>query len=174
MPPFIGEIRMFAGTFAPAGWALCNGQQLAIAENDALFTLIGTTYGGDGEQTFSLPNLQSRIPVHMGTAPSGTTHQIGEMEGVEQVTLTVAQIPTHNHPLVATLNQGSQNPPSTSVLLAQMSTQNAFPYGTDVPPAQLNGNSLTQAGGTQPHENTQPYLCINFIISLYGIFPSRN
>src|SRR3954452_14356989 len=102
--PYIGEIRMFGGNFAPAGWMFCEGQTLPISENDALFTLIGTTYGGDGQETFQLPNLQSRVPIHMGTAPSGTTYQIGEMAGVEQVTLTTTQIPIHNHALVASLD----------------------------------------------------------------------
>jgi microcystin-dependent protein len=170
---YVGEIRMFGGTFNPNGWAFCDGRQLSIAEYETLFNLIGTTYGGDGQETFNLPNLQSRIPLHMGTAPSGTTYQIGGLAGVEDVTLTVQQIPNHNHPLLATLNQGSQNPTSTSVLLAQMATQNAFPYGTDVPPAQLNANSITPEGGSQQHTNVQPFLCINFIIALYGIFPSQ-
>jgi microcystin-dependent protein len=173
MPPYVGEIRMFGGNFAPAGWAFCDGRTLPISENDVLFQLIGTTYGGDGQETFNLPNLQSRVPVHMGTGPSGTTYQIGEMAGVESVTLTTQQIPIHNHPLIATLNQGSQNPPSNSVLLAQLAVQTAQAYGTDNPPAQLNGNSVTPAGGSQSHENCQPFLCINFIISLFGVFPSQ-
>src|SRR5947208_17026937 len=95
--PYVGEIRMFAGNFAPAGWAFCNGQTIPISENDTLFTLIGTTYGGDGQETFALPDLQSRIPIHMGTGSSGTTYQIGEMAGVESVTLTTQQIPSHTH-----------------------------------------------------------------------------
>jgi microcystin-dependent protein len=173
MAPYVGEIRMFAGNFAPNGWLFCEGQTLPISENEVLFQLIGTTYGGDGEETFNLPNLASRVPIHMGTAPSGNTYQIGEMAGVESVTLTTQQIPIHTHQLLATLNQGTQNPPSPSVTLAQMASQNAFPYGSDNPPATLNASSITPAGGSQPHENVQPFLCINFIISLFGVFPSQ-
>jgi microcystin-dependent protein len=138
-----------------------------------LFQLIGTTYGGDGEETFNLPNLASRVPIHMGTGPDGVTYQIGEMAGTEQETLTAQQIPTHTHPLTGTVNQGTQNQPATSVTLAQLATQNAFAYGADQPLVQLNANSVTPVGGSQPHENTQPFLCINFIISLFGVFPSQ-
>jgi microcystin-dependent protein len=108
MAPYIGEIRMFGGNFPPNGWMLCEGQTLPIAENDALFTLIGTTYGGDGRETFNLPNLASRVPVHMGTGPDGTTYQIGEMSGTEQETLTIQQIPSHTHPLLGSTASGSQ------------------------------------------------------------------
>jgi microcystin-dependent protein len=163
---------MFAGNFPPNGWMFCEGAQLAIAENDVLFQLIGTTYGGDGQETFNLPNLASRVPIHMGTSPSGTTYQLGEMAGTEQETLTVQQIPIHTHTLVATNNAGTQNQPN-NMLLAQSPTQNAFPYGTDNPPATLSANTVSPVGGSQPHENTQPFLCINFIISLFGVFPSQ-
>jgi microcystin-dependent protein len=173
MVAYVGEIRMFAGNFAPNGWMFCQGQTLPISENEVLFQLIGTTYGGDGEETFNLPNLASRVPIHMGTGPSGDTYQIGEMAGVESVTLTTQQVPSHTHPLFATLNQGSQNPPSTAMTLAQSPTQNVFPYGSDNPPATLNPSSITPDGGSQPHENMQPFLCINFIISLFGVFPSQ-
>jgi microcystin-dependent protein len=165
--PYVGEIRMFAGNFAPAGWMFCEGQLLPISENETLFQLIGTTYGGDGQSTFALPDLRGRIPLHFG---NGFTQ--GETGGVETVTLTTQQIPAHNHPLLATLNQGAQNPPAQQ-LLAQSPTQNAFPYGTDVPPATLNPGSISPVGGSQPHNNFQPYLCIDFIISLFGIFPSQ-
>jgi microcystin-dependent protein len=173
MAPYVGEIRMFAGNFPPNGWMFCQGQTLPISENEVLFQLIGTTYGGDGEETFNLPNLASRVPIHMGTGPSGDTYQIGEMAGVESVTLTTQQVPIHTHTLRATLNQGSQNPPATSMTLAQSPTQNVFPYGSDNPPATLNASSITPDGGSQPHENMQPFLCINFIISLFGVFPSQ-
>ncbi len=165
--PYVGEIRMFAGNFAPAGWMFCEGQLLPISENETLFNLIGTTYGGDGQSTFALPDLRGRIPLHFG---NGFT--LAETGGVETVTLTMQQIPAHSHALLATLNQGAQNPPAQQ-LLAQSPTQNAFPYGTDVPPATLNPGSISPVGGSQPHNNFQPYLCVDFIISLFGIFPSQ-
>ena len=165
--PYVGEIRMFAGNFAPAGWMFCEGQLLPISEYETLFNLIGTTYGGDGQSTFGLPDLRGRVPVHFG---NGFT--LAETGGVETLTLTVQQIPAHSHPLLATLNQGTQNPPAQQAL-AQSPTQNAFPYGTDVPPATLNPGTISAVGGSQPHDNFQPYLCIDFIISLFGIFPSQ-
>ena len=164
--PYIGEIRMFGGNFAPVSWAFCDGSLQAIAQNDALFQLIGTTYGGDGESTFALPDLRGRVPLHQGNG-----FILAETGGVEEVTLTVNQIPAHSHALLATLNQGSQNQPN-SMALAQSPTQNAFPYGTDNPPATLAPTSITPVGGSQPHSNFQPYLCVNFILSLFGIFPS--
>jgi len=161
---------MFAGNFAPNGWLFCEGQQLSIAENDALFTLIGTTYGGDGEQTFNMPNLASRVPIHMGTGPDGTNYQIGEMAGTEQETLTVQQIPNHTHPLtVANTAAGDTNP--TGTMLGQ--SAQAKLYIQDVPSSALPTDTVSPVGGSQPHENTQPFLCINFIISLFGIFPSQ-
>src|SRR5436853_4424156 len=168
--PYVGEIRMFAGNFAPNGWMFCEGQALPISENDVLFTLIGTTYGGDGQETFNLPDLQSRVPLHMGTGPSGTTYQIGEQAGVETVTLTTQQIPVHNHAAVATQNIATQQPP-TDNLFAQSTL--AKMYIGDVADQALAANTIQPAGGSQPHENLQPYLCVNFIISLFGIFPSQ-
>lgn len=167
--PYVGEIRMFAGNFAPNGWMFCEGQTLPISENDVLFQLIGTTYGGDGEETFNLPNLASRIPMHMGTGPDGTTYQIGEMAGTEQETLSTQQIPNHSHPLVATQAQAADQVPAGAVL-AQSTV--ADMYILDAPDAVLAASSVQPAGGSQPHENTQPFLCVNFIISLFGIFPS--
>jgi microcystin-dependent protein len=167
--PFVGEIRMFAGNFPPNGWMFCEGAPLPISENDQLFQLIGTTYGGDGESTFNLPNLASRVPIHMGTGPDGTTYQLGEMAGTEQETLTVQQIPSHSHPLTASTSVGSQAPPAGGVL-AQSTVANM--YIQDSPDGALAPNSVAPAGGSQPHENTQPFLCINFIISLFGVFPS--
>jgi microcystin-dependent protein len=167
---FIGEIRMFAGNFAPAGWALCDGQTLPISENDALFQLIGTTYGGDGQNTFNLPNLQSRVPIHMGTGPDGTTYQIGEMAGTEQETLSVQQIPNHTHPFtVSTAVTQDTNPTGSTV---GQSTQ-ATLYIDDVPNVNMAAAAIAPAGGSQPHENVQPFLCINYIISLFGVFPSQ-
>jgi microcystin-dependent protein len=165
--PYVGEIRIFAGNFAPAGWMFCEGQLLPISEYETLFNLIGTTYGGDGQSTFALPDLRGRLPLHQG---NGFT--LAQTGGVEEVTLSVAQMPQHNHTLLATLNAGTQNQPANN-LLAQSPTQNAFPYGTDVPPAQLNAAAIPLVGGSQPHTNFQPYLCLDFIISLFGIFPSQ-
>ena len=168
--PFIGEIRMFAGNFAPAGWMLCQGQTLPISENDALFTLIGTTYGGDGQETFNLPNLASRVPVHMGTGPDGTTYQIGEFAGTEEVTLTAQQIPNHNHPMIASTGPGNSNAPGGNVIGESASVKVLI---NDSPTGALNINAVTPVGGNQPHQNCQPFLCINFIISLFGVFPSQ-
>jgi microcystin-dependent protein len=169
--PYVGEIRMFAGTFAPAGWMFCEGQPLPIAENDVLFQLIGTTYGGDGESTFNLPNLASRVPIHMGTGPDGTTYQIGEAAGTESVTLTVQQIPIHTHTLLGSTANGTEPSPSGAVLATSTTLQ---PYAQISPSdASFSANSITPVGGSQPHENCQPFLCINFIISLFGRFPSQ-
>ena len=167
--PYIGEIRMFGGNFAPAGWAFCNGQLLPIAENDALFTLIGTTYGGDGQETFGLPNLQGRAPVHQGTGSGGSVYTLGEAAGVETVTLTINQIPVHGHPLLAT-EVSAQNPQPEGSVLSQSTT--IQPYLTDAGQVALSQNAVSPVGGSQPHENMQPFLCISFIISLFGVFPS--
>ena len=171
--PYIGEIRMFGGNFAPAGWAFCSGQLMPISENDALFTLIGTTYGGDGQETFGLPNLQSRIPMHFGTGPDGTSYQIGEMAGTEQETLTIQQIPSHSHVEVASNAQATAQDPTGRVLALPNSSQpNLLFWGSDSF-APMSNQAIAPTGGSQPHENTQPFLCVNFIISLYGLFPSQ-
>jgi microcystin-dependent protein len=169
--PYVGEIRMFAGNFAPNGWMFCEGQPLPISENDVLFQLIGTTYGGDGEETFNLPNLASRVPIHMGTSPGGITYQIGEMAGTEQETLTVQQIPNHTHPLTAALATGTQASPVGGVLAQPTGSIQMYYDGSST--GNMNAAAITPAGGSQPHENTQPFLCINFIISLFGVFPSQ-
>jgi microcystin-dependent protein len=168
--PYVGEIRIFAGTFPPVGWAICNGATIPISENDTLFTLIGTTYGGDGQSTFQLPDLQGRVPLHMGTL-QGTSYIIGEEFGVEQVTLTTQQMPTHNHALLAADVQGSQQPPGNNVT-AQSHTGTVFLYITEVPTDPMAA-AVGPVGGSQPHENLMPYLAINFIISLFGVFPSQ-
>jgi microcystin-dependent protein len=168
--PYIGEIRMFAGSFAPAGLMLCQGQTLPISENDALFTLIGTTYGGDGQETFNLPNLASRVPMHMGTGPDGVNYQLAEAAGTESVTLTTQQIPNHTHPLTAS-TAVAQNPDPSAHVLAQ--TVAGFLYIEDAPDEQLSPNAVTPVGGSQPHENCQPFLVINYIISLFGVFPTQ-
>jgi microcystin-dependent protein len=170
--PYVGEIRMFAGAFNPNGWAICDGQIMAIAQNDTLFTLIGTTYGGDGISTFAIPDLASRIPIHTGTNPgTGTTYQLGEKSGVETVTLTTNQIPVHNHAFLASTDPGTtgvptNNVPATSI---QVSLYSQFPANVN-----MNSNSLTPQGGSQPHDNMMPFLVVTFIISLFGIFPSQN
>lgn len=169
--PFVGEIRMFAGNFAPQGWAFCSGQLVPISENDALFQLIGMTYGGDGQQTFGLPDLQGRLPIHMGTGGGGT-YVIGQKAGVEQVPLTTNQLPIHNHALLGTKNLASTTAPQGNVPAAA-SVANVSAYGTDQPTTTVSPSSIGSAGGSQPHNNLQPYLCVDFIISLFGIFPSQ-
>ncbi|HEX4738461.1 MAG TPA: tail fiber protein [Allosphingosinicella sp.] len=162
--PYIGEIRMFAGNFAPAGWMFCSGQQLPISEYETLFNLIGTTYGGDGQSTFDLPNLQSRVPVHMGT-----NYILAETGGVETVTLSTNQIPIHSHPMLASTDVGAAAQPQNNVVAQNASVKL---YRAQAPSVALNAQAVTAVGGSQPHENLQPYLCVNFIISLFGIFPS--
>ncbi|HMH42748.1 MAG TPA: tail fiber protein [Pyrinomonadaceae bacterium] len=170
--PYVGEIRMFGGNFPPVGWMLCQGQSLPISENEVLFQLIGTTYGGDGQETFNLPDLQGRAPVHMGQGPGiSQAYQIGEEAGVESVTLTTQQIPIHNHAFIASLDAPLGTDP-TNQMIAQSSQIHLFTE--DVTNRQMNALALTPAGGSQPHENMQPYLCISFIISLFGVFPSQS
>jgi microcystin-dependent protein len=163
--PYVGEIRIFAGNFAPAGWMFCEGQLLPISENETLFQLIGTTYGGDGQSTFALPDLRGRIPLHQG---SGFT--LAETGGVEEVTLTAQQLPAHTHPMVASTNNAATAAAAGNVL-AQTPTYT--PYIAINPNSPLNAASVGPVGGSQPHTNFQPYLCINYIISLFGIFPSQ-
>jgi microcystin-dependent protein len=162
--PYIGEIRMFAGNFAPAGWMFCAGQLLAISENETLFNLIGTTYGGDGQTTFALPNLQGRLPIHQG---GGFT--LAQTGGAESVTLSVPQIPAHSHAFLASGNNASGANAGGNVL-AQ--TPSYTPYIALPPGSALSANAVAPTGGNQPHNNFQPYLCVNFIISLFGVFPS--
>lgn len=169
--PYIGEIRMFGGNFAPAGWAFCDGSTLPISENDALFTLIGTTYGGDGQATFNLPDLRSRVPIHAGQGPGlSQNYQLGEVAGAEQVTLTVQQIPVHNHPFTASTAVSNSLTP-TNQFLAQTAQRAIYYEATTT--TNLAVNALVAQGGSQPHDNLMPYLCINFIISLSGVFPQQ-
>jgi microcystin-dependent protein len=163
--PFVGEIRMFAGNFAPAGWMFCEGQLLSIDENQTLFQLLGTTYGGDGQSTFALPDLRGRIPLHQGNGMN-----LAETGGAEEITLTVAQIPAHSHPFLATQDAGTKNSPAGGVVATSL---NVTPYVDDLPGADLNPGAIAQTGGSQPHPNLQPYLCVDFIISLFGLFPSQ-
>jgi microcystin-dependent protein len=165
--PYVGEIRMFAGNFAPAGWAFCNGALLAISENDVLFTLIGTTYGGDGQNTFALPDLQSRVPVHMGTG-GGSSYVIGQNGGTESVTLTTTQIPVHSHVPLCNSAAGTKASPQNDVWAALDSNV----YSDVAPSVIMAPSALGPSGGSQPHDNMVPFLVINFIISLFGVFPS--
>ena len=162
--PYVGEVRIFAGNFAPAGWMFCEGQLLPISENETLFQLIGTTYGGDGESTFALPDLRGRIPVHQGNG-----FILAETGGAEEITLTVNQIPAHSHPVLASTNIASDANPQAR-LPAQTSTYDG--YQSTGPNSPMAVQSVSSVGGSQPHTNFQPYLCVNFIISLFGIFPS--
>jgi microcystin-dependent protein len=163
--PYVGEIRMFAGNFAPAGWMFCEGQLLPISENETLFQLIGTTYGGDGQSTFAMPDLRGRLPMHQGNG-----FILAETGGAEEITLTVNQIPAHTHPMLASADQATTLNAQSNILGA---TLTATPYITLPPTTPLSPQSVGPVGGSQPHTNFQPYLCINFIISLFGIFPSQ-
>jgi microcystin-dependent protein len=162
--PYVGEIRMFAGNFAPAGWMFCEGQLLPISENETLFQLIGTTYGGDGQSTFALPDLRGRIPIHQGNG-----FILAETGGAEEITLTVSQIPAHSHPFLASGDPGNLATPAGS-LIANVTA--IFPYIESPTTLNMNPPAITSTGGSQPHTNFQPYLCVDFIISLFGIFPS--
>jgi microcystin-dependent protein len=169
MDPYIGEIRIFAGNFAPRGWALCNGQILSIAQNTALFSLLGTTYGGNGQTTFALPDLQGRLPMHPGNGPGLTPRTLGETSGTETVTLILNQIPSHTHqPRASTEDANSATPLNATWALASNPM-----YRPDDGVA-MAPNALAQAGSGQPHNNLQPYLVVNFIIALQGVYPPRS
>jgi microcystin-dependent protein len=168
--PFIAEIRIFAGNFAPRGWAFCNGQLLPISQNTALFSLIGTTYGGDGRTTTALPDMQGRAPMHPGRGPGLTEKRLGERGGVEQVTLSEAQMPNHNHSLIGDDNDGDTTNPQNAAVGSGNQLFTA-PGAATIPMA---SESLPMGGGSQPHNNMQPYLAINFIIALVGLYPSRS
>jgi microcystin-dependent protein len=163
--PFIGEIRMFGGNFAPVGWAFCNGALIPISENDALFNLIGTTYGGDGQTTFALPDLQSRVPVHVGPG-----FALGQSGGTESVTLTTQQIPGHNHAPLDFDGAGNQQSPANGVWASPSS---GTIYSNVAPSLVMAPTAVGSAGGSQPHDNMIPFLVVNFILSLFGIFPSQ-
>lgn len=168
--PFIGEITMFGGNFAPRNWAFCDGQILSIAQNTALFSLLGTTYGGDGRTTFGLPDLRGRIPIHVGTGPGLSNRRWGEKSGQESVTLTTQQLPSHQHTQQGTDSEATSANP-TDGLAAK--AQNVTYHSLDSP-VDMNAASSQGVGGGQPHTNMQPYLCVNFVIALFGVFPSRN
>ena len=162
--PYVGEIRMFAGNFAPAGWMFCEGQLLPISENETLFQLIGTTYGGDGESTFALPDLRGRIPIHQGNG-----FILAETGGAEEITLTEQQIAAHSHPLLCANAIGGDPAPQNN-LLAETTVVSMYQSGAAN--SAMAAGSISPTGGSQPHTNFQPYLCVDFIISLFGIFPS--
>lgn len=170
--PFVGEVRMFAGNFAPRGWAFCDGQLLAVSQNDALFSLLGTTYGGNGQTTFGLPDLRGRLPVHAGNGPGLSPRRLGAKAGTEQVTLTINQLPSHNHPLSGTNTNATDNSPADTMTLAK--GVGFDPYVDQPPSITMANNNINAVGGSQSHNNMMPFLCVNFIISLFGIYPSRN
>lgn len=169
--PFIGEIKMVGFNFPPRGWAYCNGQLLSIVQNTALFALLGTTYGGNGQTTFGLPNLMGRTPVHAGQGPGLSPMTLGEMAGTETITLNLTQA-GHAHALKASANQASATTPAGNVLASKR--RGGKDIYNPASPVPLHPLSVGQAGGSQPHDNTQPYLGLNFVIALQGIFPSRN
>jgi microcystin-dependent protein len=164
--PFVGEIRMFGGNFPPSGWAFCSGQLMPISENDTLFNLIGTTYGGDGQSTFGLPDLQGRIPIHQGPG-----FAIGQTGGEEAVTLTTNQIPSHNHVPICQSANAPASGPGNGLWAASASQQI---YSSTAPSTAMNAQATAISGGSQPHDNMMPYLAVSFIISLFGVFPSQN
>lgn len=169
--PFVGEIRMFAGTFAPRDWAFCDGQLLAISQNDALFSLLGTYYGGDGRTTFGLPDLRGRLPVHQGSGPGLSPRNMGTRSGAESVTLTADELPGHLHLMQASTATASSPNPAGQVTAVD---QGANLYSTTAPTEHLAAGAVSQTGGSQPHDNLMPYSCVHFIIALNGIYPSRS
>jgi microcystin-dependent protein len=169
--PFVGEIRMFAGNFAPRGYAFCNGQLLPISQNTALFSLLGTFYGGNGVTNFALPNLQDRFPMHWGQGPGLTSRSLGETSGAATITLLESQIPAHTHVPQASTSAATSNTPTAASVLA---TPTAPAYGPAQDLLPLANEALSPAGGGQPHENRQPFLALSFVIALQGIYPSRN
>jgi microcystin-dependent protein len=169
--PFVGEIRMFAGNFAPRGWAYCDGQLLAVSQNDALFSLFGTIYGGDGRTTFGLPDLRGRVPIHAGSGPGLSSRRIGAKGGAEMVTLTTNELPSHTHPVKGTNDAAEATEPAGN-LPAQSTTIDL--YVTAAPTVDFNAAAIPGVGGSQSHSNLMPFLCIHFIVALFGIYPSRS
>jgi len=170
--PFVAEIRMFAGNFAPTGWALCNGQILPISQNTALFSLLGTTYGGNGQSTFALPNLQGCAPIHAGQGNGLSLYDLGQMSGSETVTLLQTEIPAHNHPVG--IRPTGNAPPIGTAAGNVGARSNSRPYNSDAPNATMDPlTGLVIAGSSFPHNNMMPYLTVTFIIALQGVFPPR-
>lgn len=168
--PFVGEIRMFAGNFAPRSWAFCDGQLLAVSQNDALFSLLGTVYGGDGRTTFGLPDMRGRLSVHAGQGPGLSLRRLGAKAGQENVTLTTNEIPLHRHAYQGSTDAGNSNTPAGNVLAGRASdaTYIETPASTS-----MSSSAVANTGGSQSHTNMMPYLCVNYIIALFGIYPSR-
>lgn len=173
--PFIGEIRMFAGNFAPRGWAFCDGQLLAVSQSDALFSLLGTIYGGDGETTFGLPDMRGRIPIHAGSGPGLSPRRLGAKGGAESVTITANQLPSHTHRAIDTPPFATQDQAdSTDASELPAFNDTAYSYSTSTGSSQTLGGNTADVGGSRSHTNLMPFLCINFIISLFGIYPSQH
>jgi microcystin-dependent protein len=172
--PFVGEIRIFAGNFAPRGYAFCDGQLLAISQNDALFSLLGTIYGGDGRTTFGLPDLRGRIPIHAGTGPGLSARRLGHKGGQESVTLITNQLPSHGHPLKATSATGNTPTPATNEMLATAAGGSQVYFNREDDLESMNSSAISSVGGSRSHTNLQPFLCVHFIIALFGIYPSRH
>jgi microcystin-dependent protein len=174
MDPFLGEIKMVGFNFAPQGWALCDGSVLSIQQNTALFSLLGTTYGGNGTTNFALPDLRGRVPVHQGDGPSTSPYMLGQQGGAETVVLTTAQMPTHSHALAANSATGSATSPIGGFIASEIDSNigavSAFSPSSN---GSMNAGAVAASGGSQAHNNLQPYLCVNFIIALQGIFPPR-
>ncbi len=170
--PFVGEIRMFAGNFAPRGWAFCDGQLLAVSQNDALFSLLGTIYGGDGRTTFGLPDLRGRLPIHAGSGPGLSPRRLGSKAGSENVTLTTSEIPSHSHPWAVSSGNAVNASPGGNGYATALNADQYRDTPSGLQPMQ-NG-MVGSIGGSRSHTNLMPYLCIHFIIALVGIYPSRH
>ena len=168
--PYVGEIRMFAGNFAPSGWAFCDGQLLAVNQNDALFSLLGTIYGGDGRTTFGLPDMRGRIPIHAGSGPGLSPRQLGAKSGAEKETLSTSQLPSHSHNFQAVNASANQSNPGGNMIASGPSIS----YYTAGDPNTALGDSTSANGGSRSHSNLMPFLCVNYIIALFGIYPSRH
>ncbi|MCP4306838.1 MAG: phage tail protein [bacterium] len=169
--PFVGEIRMFAGSFAPPGWAFCDGQLLAVSQNDALFSLFGTIYGGDGRTTFGLPDLRGRVPIHAGSGPGLSPRQLGSSAGAETETVTLPSLTAHSHAYQASAHLADEAHPTGNVL-AQPTA--ASPYFPAAPSVGMATSAVGDVGGNQSHQNLMPFLCVNFIVALLGVYPSPN
>lgn len=172
--PFVAEIRIFPFSFAPKGWAFCDGQLLPLSQNTALFSLLGTTYGGDGKSTFALPDMQGNAPMHPGQGPGLSLHDLGETGGSETVSLLESEIPAHSHTIMAAANPALLKLPAPTASLARSQGDNAYQSVVNANIIQMNQNAIAPTGGDQPHNNMQPYLTLNFCIALQGIFPPRS
>jgi microcystin-dependent protein len=173
MDPFVAEIRIFPFNFAPKGWAFCDGQILPLSQNTALFSLLGTTYGGDGKSNFALPNMQGNAPMHPGQGPGLSLHDLGETGGSDTVTLLESEIPSHSHGVVAAANAALIKLPAPTVSLARSKNGNAYLSTAAQPYVSMSDSAIAPAGGDQPHNNMQPYLTLNFCIALQGVYPPR-